>query len=167
MLGECQGAPSRELIRYVPADICTGLRQGMAEGLKKLEDALELARTAVTGEPDESTEATIIKAVMDGVQGYQLFRNHLPFATTFAGDRRGHGENDAFPAEGGQWDEADILTKTFDKRSLADEIDLFRGEAALDVVGGTSGRQPADPATEIKKIKREEWKTIYTRLAPS
>jgi hypothetical protein len=53
MLGECQGAPSRELIRYVPADICTGLRQGMAEGLKKLEDALELARTAATGEPEK------------------------------------------------------------------------------------------------------------------
>jgi ABC-2 type transport system ATP-binding protein len=103
---------------------------------------------------------------MDGVQGYQTFRNHLPFATTFAGDRRGRGENDAFPAEGGRWIRKAVRKKTFDERSLKDEIDLFRGDDALDVVGGTSREKSADPAATIKKIKREEWKTIYTRLAP-
>ncbi|MER5795539.1 hypothetical protein [Streptomyces sp. NPDC001980] len=129
MLAECDTTPAVALLKYLPAeerDLTTGL---MATAKKELTSAVEKVEKAEEA-AKLGKDSDIRPLIVEAVRAYQDYRNVLPFATTFAGSRDGHGEGAALQNADKASQEAleSLKPKLYDKKSLLDEIGFLEVE---------------------------------------
>ncbi|RPE41024.1 hypothetical protein EDD90_4098 [Streptomyces sp. Ag109_O5-1] len=114
MYDECRSTPSAKLVKRLPEDERASTATLMKDALEALGEAIE----------DLPAADDLAPVVVKAVQAYQDYRNALPFATTFAGSRSGHGEG-TYLKNAGKMSRNDLSKALFDNESLEDEIDYL------------------------------------------
>ncbi|MFD8716621.1 hypothetical protein ACFV2H_00970 [Streptomyces sp. NPDC059629] len=112
MLKECGSSPAAKLVGLLPGEErdltaarMSAAKDRFAAAVKELDTTSDLGRVVATA-----------------VREYQNYRNALPFATTFAGSRSGHGEG-AVLKKSDTLSRGALSNALFDKESLEEEID--------------------------------------------
>ncbi|MER7186812.1 hypothetical protein ABT404_46390 [Streptomyces hyaluromycini] len=121
MYDECGSTPSAQLVELLPEEERASTEELMNTAWKALGKAI---KDLPPVNEDPPTAGDLAPVVVKAVQAYQDFRNALPFATTFAGSRSGHGEG-AYLKNAGNMSRDTLSKALFDSESLEDEIDYL------------------------------------------
>ncbi|MFE2063483.1 hypothetical protein ACFXDH_13920 [Streptomyces sp. NPDC059467] len=123
MLKECNSSPAAGLVGLLPdeerdltAARMNAAKDRFAAAVKELDTTSDLGRVVATA-----------------VREYQNYRNALPFATTFAGSRSGHGEG-AVLKNSDTVSRGALSNALFDKESLEEEIDNLELQEHRDTI---------------------------------